>query len=61
MIDNCEQCNNRNVMIVTQPTEGKGQSLCPECYVKYLDSFTAPQPVRQDVDDERKYGKYFSE
>jgi hypothetical protein len=59
MIGNCEHCNNRDVMIVTQPNKSKGQSLCPACYDKYLDSFTqAPQPPRQDVDDERKYGKY---
>ena len=54
----CEHCKGYNVMIITQPTKGKGESLCPECYDKYLDSFTVVAPPRQDPDDERKYGRY---
>ena len=61
MSGNCEHCGKHDVMIITQPSKGKGESLCPECYVKYLDSFTMPTQLRQDVDDERKYGKYFGE
>ena len=59
MSGTCERCNRLDVIIITQPTKGKGQSLCPECYDKYLDELTIPHDtLRQDADDERKYGRY---
>ena len=59
MSGNCERCRKRDELIITQPTTGGGKALCAECYTKHLDSFTTPQPPQQDVDDERKYGKYW--
>jgi hypothetical protein len=51
----CKHCDDYDVLVVTEITK---EAICPECYNNYLDSLTSPTPLRQDVDDERKYGKY---
>jgi hypothetical protein len=58
-IGRCDQCDTSAEVIVTQPTLGGSKVLCHECYDKYLDAQTSDAvSLRQDPDDERKYGKY---
>lgn len=55
----CDGCGETSGLTAVDRGGERRDKLCFTCYDRWLeDKPPAPEPLRQDPDDERKYGRY---
>lgn len=55
----CLDCGDKTGLTAIDRGNERRDKVCFVCYEKWLDELPpAPEPPRQDPDDERKYGRY---